>query len=192
MDSNANHLQTEGMAFTFQQTPRLVSELNGLDQAAFTAFLGGIVEHSSWVAERAWAGAPFASLEALCSAFATCIGSAGRSEQLALLRTHPELAGREAVLGTLTPDSSAEQSRLGLMALSTSTLTRLTGLNQAYQARFGYPFIAALRMHETLESVLLFGEQRLSHDPDAEWPIALQQVCEVMRGRMTKLVLDAP
>jgi len=94
------------------------------------------------------------------------------------------------VAGTMTPDSSAEQARLGLMALSPQTMARLAALNRAYQARFDFPFIVALRLHDSLASVLQAGEERLRHDPDTEWPIALNQVCEVMRGRLARAVHD--
>ena len=88
---------------------------------------------------------------ALYDALARCIHDAARPEQIALLRVHPELAGREAVAGTMTPDSSAEQARLGLMALSPQAMARLAALNRAYQARFGFPFVVALRLHDSLD-----------------------------------------
>jgi 2-oxo-4-hydroxy-4-carboxy-5-ureidoimidazoline decarboxylase len=90
----------------------------------------------------------------------------------------------------MTPDSTAEQTRLGLMALSAETMARLSGLNRDYAARFGYPFIVALRLHASLDSVLLSGEARLQHSAETEWPIALQQVCEVMRGRLVRVVRE--
>ena len=170
--------------------PLPLAALQALDQAAFVARLGGVVEHSPWVVERAWVQAPFTSFSALFETLCQCIHDATRPEQIALLRVHPELAGREAEAGTMTPDSSAEQARLGLMALSPQTMARLAALNRAYQARFGYPFIVALRLHDSLASVLQAGEERLRHDPDTEWPLALQQVCEVMRGRLARVVQD--
>lgn len=170
--------------------PLPIAALQALDHASFVARLGGVVEHSPWVVERAWAQAPFTSFSALFDALRQCIHDATRPEKIALLRVHPELAGREAVAGTMTPDSNAEQARLGLMALGPQILARLTSLNQAYQARFGYPFIVALRLHDSLASVLQAGEERLRHDPDTEWPIALNQVCEVMRGRLARAVHD--
>ncbi len=170
--------------------PLSVAELGQLDRDDFVSRLGGVVEHSPWVVERVWSGAPYPSFSALYDALVHCIHDAPQAEQIALLRRHPELAGQEAVAGTMTPESSAEQGRLGLMALSARDMTRLTGLNHAYQARFGFPFIVALRLHETLESVLATGEARLTHEPDTELPIALQQVCAVMRGRLVRAVLD--
>ncbi len=165
--------------------------LQALGLEGFVARLGGVVEHSPWVVARAWTRAPFTSFLALFDALRQCIHDATRPEQIALLRRHPELAGQEAVAGTMTPDSSAEQARLGLMALSPQAMERLTALNRAYQARFDFPFIVALRLHDSLESVLLAGEARLAHDVDTELPIALSQVCEVMRGRLARAVHDS-
>ncbi len=167
-----------------------IAALQALDHAGFVARLGGVVEHSPWVVERAWAQAPFACFNGLYDALARCIHDAARPEQIALLRVHPELAGREAVAGTMTPDSRAEQARLGLMALSPQGMARLSALNRTYQARFGFPFVVALRLHDSLASVMLAGEARLAHDLDTELPIALSQVCEVMRGRLARAVHD--
>jgi len=179
------------MSTAIHPHPLSIEALQVVDHAGFLAHLGGVVEHSPWVVERAWAQAPFATFAALFDALAGCIHDAARPEQIALLRAHPELAGREAVAGTMTPESSTEQARLGLMALSPQTLARLCALNRAYQARFDFPFIVALRLHDSLASVLAAGEERLTHDIDAELPIALNQVCEVMRGRLARAVHDS-
>lgn len=178
------------MTTAISPNPLPIAVLQALDHAGFAARLGGVVEHSPWVVERAWVQAPFTSFSALFETLCQCIHDATRPEQIALLRVHPELAGREAEAGTMTPDSSAEQARLGLMALSPRTMARLAALNRAYQSRFGFPFIVALRLHDSLDSVLLAGETRLVHDPDTELPIALGQVCEVMRGRLARAVHD--
>ena len=156
--------------------PLSMAELGQLDRDDFVARLGGIVEHSPWVVERVCSGAPYASFSALYDALVRCIHDAPRAEQISLLRLHPELAGKEAVAGTMTPESSAEQGRLGLMALSARDISR--------------PFIVALRLHESLESVFAAGDARLTHEPNTEIPIALQQVCAVMRGRLARVVLD--
>lgn len=178
------------MTTTHSPLPLSLTALQTLGHVGFVARLGGVVEHSPWVVERAWAQAPFTSFLALFDALRQCVHDAAPPEQIALLRVHPELAGREAVAGTMTPDSSAEQARLGLMALSPQAMARLGALNRGYQDRFDFPFIVALRLHDSLESVLLAGEARLAHDLDTELPIALNQVCEVMRGRLARAVLD--
>lgn len=153
----------------------------------FVQHLGGAVEHSPWVAQRAWLQRPFASLDALADAMQAAIRTASPDEQLALLRAHPELAGREAAEGAMTPDSTGEQARLGLLSLDAPTLARLHGLNRRYRERFGFPFIVALRLHASLDEVLSEGERRLDHDPATERALALDQVGHVMRGRLARL-----
>lgn len=158
----------------------------------FLQRLGGAVEHAPWVAQRAWAERPFGSIEALARAMRAAVLSAGREEQLALLRGHPELAGREAMAGSMTPESTGEQGRLGLLALSPQRMARLTAINRAYRERFGFPLIIALRLHDTLDAVFAEAERRLAHDPAIEWAAALEQVCEVTRGRLAAIFGTAP
>lgn len=172
-------------------SPMPFDQLQTLDAAAFMARLGGVVELSPWVVERAWQRRPFACREALIEALTDCIHSAPPDEQLALLRAHPELGGREAVAGTMTAESNAEQGRLGLMALGHADWERLQDLNARYRARFGFPLMVALRLHDSLGSVFAAAEQRLDHDPAHEREVALGQVCEVVRGRVESLLSDA-
>ncbi len=153
----------------------------------FIRRFGGVVEHAPWVAERAWARRPFGDIAGLARALEAEILSAPRQEQLSLLNGHPELAGREAVAGDMTPESTGEQGRLGLLSLTREALHDLQALNQAYRERFGFPLIVALRLHSGLDSVLAQGRLRLAHDPEAERAAALQQVCQVMRGRLERL-----
>lgn len=173
---------------TPKPAPMPWATLTALDEASFCARLGPVVEHSPWVAQQAWAQRPFAHWQALCDAMAGVIHGATDSRQLALLRSHPELAGREARAGTMTTDSQSEQGRLGLLALDPATVRRIETLNHRYRERFGFPFIAALRLHESLSSVLQDGEARLQNDAATERRQALQQVCEVMRGRLAQVV----
>lgn len=153
----------------------------------FVARLGGAVEHAPWVAREAWHQRPFADLPALADAMAGAIRAAPRDAQLRLLRGHPELAGREAQAGAMTPESTGEQGRLGLLALSRERLQRLTELNAAYRARFGHPLIIALALHDTQDSVFAEAERRLLQPAPDEWRTALEQVCHVMRGRLRRL-----
>lgn len=169
--------------------PMRLSALNKLDQNAFCALLGGVVEHSPWVASQAWGDRPFASLDDLYDALARAIRLAARSQQLALLRVHPELAGSEATAGTMTADSNNEQGRLGLLTLHPDDLARLTSLNRRYRERFGFPYVAAMRLHGSLADMFRSFEQRLHNDPEPELAVSLLQVCEVMRGRLARTVL---
>lgn len=173
--------------------PLTINELRSLDEAAFKERLSSVVEHSPWVAQQAWSLRPFDSQAALFEAMASVIHSAADAQQRALLCAHPELAGQEAQAGTMTTDSQSEQGRLGLLSLDAATVQRMATLNQRYRERYGYPFIAALRLHDTLASVFDAFEQRLAHDDATERQAALQQICEVMRGRLARVVQpDAP
>ncbi len=170
--------------------PLTLKAIQQLDQARFIAHLGGVVEHSPWVIEQAWHKRPFVSFAELFDALSAAIHAATHLDKIALLQVHPALAGREAVAGEMTPESTAEQGRLGLLALQPADFARLTDLNRRYQDRFGFPFVVALRLHSSLASVFRALETRLTHAPSTELPIALQQVCEVMRGRLSRAVID--
>ena len=122
-----------------------VAQISTIPSSEFIAALGGCYEKSPWVAERAHAAAPFASLAALASALREAVDGATDAERLALLRSHPDLAGKAALAGELTSESTAEQCHAGLSSLSADELARFTKLNEAYTARFGFPFILAVR-----------------------------------------------
>lgn len=162
--------------------------LNALDRARFAATLGAVFEHSPWVAEQAWAARPFASLDALHQAMMHAVRSAPREAQRALVRAHPELAGREAREGALTADSASEQGRLGLTSLSRGELERLGALDRRYRERFGFPCIIALRLHADRGSVIAELARRVEADADEEWRTALEQIAHITRGRLERLI----
>ncbi len=165
-----------------------LAQINSLDRADFTRLLGEVFEHSSWVAERAWSRRPFASSDALHAAMLATVRDAGADEQLALIRAHPELAGRETAEGTLTADSTSEQGRLGFTALSRAEIERVARANRAYREKFGFPCIVALRLHPTRESVIAEMERRAGGERAAEIAAALEQIGHITRGRLDKLV----
>src|SRR6185436_631784 len=140
-------------------------QINALTLAQFVARLGGVFEHSPWVAERAWGRRPFDSVERLHASMMQVVGEASSEEQLALLRAHPELAGREAAKGALTADSSTEQGRLGFLNLDRSHVERMAELNRRYRQRFGFPCIVALRLHASRASVMAEMRRRLGNTP---------------------------
>ena len=162
-------------------------EANGLDREAFVARFGGVFEHSPWVAERAWPRRPFVSLEALHAAMMGAVREAPREEQLALVRAHPELAGREATEGALTADSSSEQGRLGFTRLSREEFEKMARLNRAYREKFGFPCIVALRLHASRGSVMQEMERRIGNDASKELENALEQIGHITRGRLERL-----
>ena len=163
-------------------------QVNVLTLEQFVARFGGVFEHSPWVAERAWRSRPFNSLDRLHESMMLVVGEAGREEQLALLRAHPELAGREAAKGALTPDSSTEQGRLGFLDLDRSHVQRMAELNRRYRQRFGFPCIVALRLHASRESVMADMLRRLGNTAQAELASALEQVGHITRGRLDKIM----
>ena len=162
-----------------------LDDLNCAGDAAFVAALGGIYEHSPWVAERVRSHRPFASLDALAVAMQTAMLAATPDQQRALICAHPELAGKAAIAGALTAHSTAEQSGAGLTACTPAQFARLHELNAAYRARFGFPFILAVKGH-TRESVIAAFEARLAHAPETEFAEALRQI-----GRIARLRLEA-
>jgi 2-oxo-4-hydroxy-4-carboxy-5-ureidoimidazoline decarboxylase len=176
---------------TQQIAPLLsIHALNALDEQGMIQRLGPVVEMSPWLVQRAWAKRPFASKQAVFEALMACVRGAAVQDQLTLLRAHPELAGREAVAGTMTPESSTEQARLGLLNLQSRHKLMLDRLNSLYAQRFGFPFIVALRLHHSLGSVFEAFERRLTNSMDAELKEALAQVGEVIRGRLELILTD--
>jgi OHCU decarboxylase len=165
-----------------------LARVNDLDCAGFTRLLGEVFEHSPWVAERAWTRRPFASIDALHAAMLGAVREADADRQLALIRAHPELAGREAAAGTLTADSTSEQGRLGFTALSRAEIERVARANAAYRERFAFPCIVALRLHATRESVIAEMERRAGNERGAEIAAALGEIGHITRGRLDKLL----
>jgi 2-oxo-4-hydroxy-4-carboxy-5-ureidoimidazoline decarboxylase len=166
-----------------------MAPINAMDLAAFVVKFGGIFEKSPWVAEKAWERRPFASLDEMHAAMVAVAKNATAERQLALLQAHPDLAGKEAQAGTMTASSVAEQASAGLNALSAPELAELTGLNAAYKAKFGFPFIIAVRMH-TKEGIFSEFKRRLQNDTQTEFANDLQNVYIITRLRLNKL-LDA-
>lgn len=162
--------------------------LNRLSAAEFARALGGIYEHSPWVAAAAHAQAPFADADALLAALRDAVARASRECQLDLLRAHPELAGKEAASGTLTAHSNEEQKGAGLVNLSAAEKAELAELNRGYRQKFGFPFIIAVR-HHTRSSILAELRRRAAGDDvEREFATCLDQVHEIARLRLSALL----
>ena len=164
-----------------------VADINTLDRAAFVAMLGGVFEHSRWVAEGAWAMRPFQSVDALHTAMLAVVNDAGEERQLALLRAHPELAGKAAVRGELTADSTKEQAGAGLSQCTPDEFARLHDLNDRYNAKFGFPFILAVKGHDRV-SVLDEFARRVGNDRNAEFAECLDQIAKITRFRLDSML----
>ncbi len=157
-----------------------------MDRETFLATFGGVYEHSPWIAEHVWdqgLTASHDSAESLQAAMADTIERTGREAQLALLRAHPDLAGRLAVRGELTADSRGEQAGAGLDRCTAEEFAEFQHLNKAYRKRFGFPFILAVRglgRPEILENF----RHRVGRDPEDEFAEALAQVHRIARLRL--------
>ena len=166
--------------------PRL-AEINQSTQAEFVAALGAIFEHSPWIAAETWPARPFASVEALHAALCATVERAPLDRKLALIRAHPDLAGKAAIAGELTAESSREQRAAGLGALSPDEFARFTQLNAAYRERFGFPFVICAREH-TKGSILESFAERLGHTDAQETETALAEIAKIAQLRLDDAV----
>jgi OHCU decarboxylase len=160
--------------------------INELDRDAFVERYGPLFEHSPWVAEAAWSDRPFADREQLYEALVAAMHAAPRERKLALIRAHPDLAGKAAIEGTLTDSSRREQAAAGLDRLTPDEYDAFTRLNAAYRDRFGFPFVVCAREH-TKESILRVASERLSNSEDEEIRVALEEIAKIARLRLEDL-----
>jgi OHCU decarboxylase len=161
-----------------------------VNRAQFVARFGGVYEHSPWVAERAFdAGvAPgHGTAEGLHAALSAAMRSGSEHDKRALIAAHPDLAGRLAQAGELTADSTAEQRSAGLDMLMPEEKARFTRLNEAYRARFGFPFIMAVKGRGKDEVLAAF-ERRLTHDAAAELETALDEIDRIALLRLRDML----
>jgi 2-oxo-4-hydroxy-4-carboxy-5-ureidoimidazoline decarboxylase len=172
---------------TAAAVPMRLTDVNRMSAAEFRHALGGVFEHSPWIAERAWTARPFTSVQTLHAAMTAVVRAASPDEQLALLRAHPDLAGRAARAGALGDSSRAEQASAGLDRLTDEEHERFGRLNAAYRERFDFPFIIAVRRRDKA-SILAAFAQRLGNTREAEIEAALGQVFAITRGRLDALV----
>ena len=156
------------------------------DRETFVQRYGALFEHSPWVAEDAWARGPFADREQLAQGLEQAMYEAPRDRQLALIRAHPDLAGRAAVEGSLTASSQQEQAAAGLDRLTPAEYDTFTRTNAAYRERFRFPFVVCAREH-TKDSILRTAAERLEHTPDQEVEIALGEIAKIARLRLEDL-----
>jgi 2-oxo-4-hydroxy-4-carboxy-5-ureidoimidazoline decarboxylase len=163
-----------------------LAEINALDHDAFVNRLGGIIEHSPWIADAAWPSRPFASVDALHSAMVAALMAAPVETQMMVVRAHPELAGKAAIRGEMTVDSKQEQGGAGLTQCSPQEFAHLSALNRAYKAKFGFPFIVAVKGLDRAAIIERFGA-RLEHDRATEFGEALAQIARISRLRLATM-----
>jgi 2-oxo-4-hydroxy-4-carboxy-5-ureidoimidazoline decarboxylase len=161
--------------------------LNACDRDAFVGALGHLFEHSPWVAGETFDRRPFASLEALHDALCATMRGSPKERQLALVRAHPDLAGRLAQAGKLTASSTGEQAAAGLDRLTTAEAAEIQHLNDAYKARFGFPFVICARLNAK-DTILAAMRSRLGNSPEAELSTALDEIAKIARLRLNDTV----
>ncbi len=164
-----------------------LDEVNRLGREEFVSLLGPAFEKTPWVAERAWASRPFANLDELQGAMVAAVRDAPQGERMALIRAHPDLAGKAAVAGDLTRESEGEQASAGLDRLTPEEYDAFTRMNAAYRERFGFPMIVCVREH-TRESILRNARGRLENSREEEVETALGEIAKIARLRLQDLI----
>ena len=157
-----------------------------LNTGAFISLFGGVYEHSEWIAEQAWKqgiDTSHDSVEGLAAALSSIVNTAPAQKQLKLILAHPDLAGKAAQAGELTSESSVEQSGAGIDLCTAREFAQFQKYNQAYRAKFNFPFIMAVKganRHQILEAF----EQRLPNNYEEEFAQALRQIHKIARFRL--------
>ena len=160
--------------------------LNVMNAHGFARTLGHVFENSPWVAERAFHLHPFASIADLHEKLCRTLAAASDEEKLALIRAHPDLVGKMAQAGQLTPHSAAEQAAAGLDKLSREEVESFQAYNDVYRETFGFPFVICAR-ENTKEAILAAFPRRLKHTREREIDVAIDEICKIAHLR----VLDA-
>ncbi len=161
-----------------------IATLNQMNQTDFVAALGDVFEATPNIARRVWLRRPFTNVDDLHRAMANCVDAMSDSEKLALIQAHPNLGARVK----MAEASVKEQAGVGLDRLSAEEFEQFQALNQQYKARFGIPFIVAVKNH-TKASILASFESRLQHSSEAEMTQALAEIKQIARFRILDLLM---
>lgn len=166
----------------------MLRQLNDAPHEQALALVDGLYEHSPWIAEQALASRPFRSLAHFKHCMATVLHAASRERQLALVRAHPELAGKAMRTNTLTTESTNEQNKAGLTQCSPDELEHIARLNAEYGSRFGHPFILAVRGPRggglSKGEILATFERRLHNHPEVELQECLRNIHRIAELRL--------
>jgi urate oxidase/2-oxo-4-hydroxy-4-carboxy-5-ureidoimidazoline decarboxylase len=168
-----------------------MDEIDRLDRDAFVARLGHLFEGSPWIVEEAWIARPWRTTRTLHAALLSVMADAGEARRLALIRAHPDLAGRAALAGQVTRESQAEQRAAGLdvSALDSAEIARFEAANRDYRAKFGFPFVICARDNQKA-SILRALDARLQNERATEIQTALDEIGKIAWYRLSELVHD--
>jgi len=169
-------------------TSKPLEELNAGTQSDFVAALANIFEYSPWVAEQAFGQRPFAGVNALFAAMKSAVERGSQDQRLALIKSHPDLANKTQRAAGLTAESTAEQNSVGLDRLSDAEYEAFERVNNAYRAKFGFPYIVCVRRH-TKDSILADFERRLPNDVATETRTSIEEICRIAALRLDQLVV---
>jgi 2-oxo-4-hydroxy-4-carboxy-5-ureidoimidazoline decarboxylase len=164
-----------------------LSDLNASNRDDFVAALGNIFEHSPWIAERVSSMRPFTGVQQLFAAMKQAIDQAQAELRLALIKAHPDLADKTQRAAGLTAESSAEQNSAGLDRLSDAEYRAFERVNNAYRAKFGFPYIVCVRRH-TKDSILRDFERRLPNNAASEMQKSVEEICRIAALRLDQVV----
>ena len=164
-----------------------LQEINILDEEAFIRILTGLFEGPPWIVTQAWPAHPFTSREQLYQTLCSIMYQAPLEQQIALLRAHPDLVGRAALAGTLSPASTNEQAAAGLDRLAPEEMATFQRLNQAYRDQFDFPFVICARENKK-ESILDGFAVRMQHTRQQEIETALGEVAKICALRLQDLI----
>ena len=166
-----------------------LQEINAYTREKFITVLGGLFEGPPWIVAQSWSARPFASIAQMYQTFCDVMYAAPLEQRIALLQAHPDLVGRAALAGTLTPESTNEQASAGLDALSSTEIATFTQLNKDYRDRFGFPFVICVRENKKA-SILAGFADRLHHSRPQEIEVALGEVAKICLFRLHDLVVQ--
>jgi 2-oxo-4-hydroxy-4-carboxy-5-ureidoimidazoline decarboxylase len=164
-----------------------IADLNSLSRDEFVAALANVFEHSPWIAGQVATQRPFAGINALFAAMKATVERAPAESQLALIKAHPDLADKTQRAAGLTAESDAEQNSVGLDRLSDAEYDAFERVNNAYRAKFGFPYIVCVRRH-TRDSILRDFDRRLPNDVAAEMQRSIEEICRIAALRLDQLV----
>jgi 2-oxo-4-hydroxy-4-carboxy-5-ureidoimidazoline decarboxylase len=164
----------------------MASRNEALSREAFVARYGGIYEHSPWVAEQCFDEASEAGTNVLVKLFASCVDAADHDAKIRLIRAHPDLAGRAAVRGELTAESTGEQASAGIDQCTKEEFEQFVALNSAYKDKFGFPFIMAVK-NSNRHDILAAFRTRIENDADSEFATAMREIHKIARWRLEAL-----
>src|ERR1700712_1582548 len=166
-----------------------LAELNMSSKEDFVATLSNVFEYSPWIAGQAASARPFAGVNQLFAAMKAAVDGAAAELRLALIRAHPDLADKTQRAAGLTAESNAEQNSVGLDRLSDAEYEAFERVNNAYCAKFGFPYIVCVRRH-TKDSILRDFERRLPNDAGIETQTSIEEICRIAALRVDQLVIS--